>query len=589
MSCKPNRSKFIITDPKPIAEVHAETEQAVLSGVILSPEWLSTVRQKLRPEDFESQSNGVIFEAACAIADAGKPVDYTTVANHLNELKVIPKLGDGVALHGLAYLNHVIISTPLSANVVAHADLVAERARKRRNAEAMKLAAAEVAAKPENAPEILAEVQQRIGANDENDGAGSPLPRLGPMLRPALERARRRASGEEKPIALPWRSIAQHFGGGLWPGVHYLNASTGLGKTQSALQMGLHAARNGVPVAYIGLELEATEIALRVLGTASRVPWAHMFNGAAGPRYIESAESAIESLEGLPFHPYFGEPHGWPVTRLAEIGHAMRAQYPEIDGPGSRPILLILDFLQIVGDAPGEHTELRERIGRAAYQCRALAKDLRISILVISSIARASYNVADSAARLLGYELDESGCPIRRRVINPDALVGLGKESGEIEFSGDSISVLLKIAETADEHGVDVAFVTAKGRATGTTWSPLHFDGFRYEEPTDRGARIVEAWNKRETARQEKREKRQEAKASKVVTDAAAIVDYVYEHPRCPVREARVHAVNNDSKRWTAASTKLGAALISEPQGRSHALTVDLERLPADVAAYLQA
>jgi len=435
------------------------------------------------------------------------------------------------------------------------------------------------------------EIAKREAANDPATAAEPPA-LLGPMLRPALERAKRRVSGDEKAIALPWPSINAHFAGkGLRPGVHYINASTGLGKTQWTLQCSLHAARAGVPVAYIGLELEGMEIALRAMGATALVPWSHLFNGTAGPRYIDAAERAIPSLEGLPFHAVFGDPHGWPVDRLAEVGRSMRAQYPEENGPGSRPILLILDFLQIVGDSLGEHTELRERVGRAAYQCRTLARDLGFVVVVISSIARANYAIADSAGRLLGFDLDENECPIRRRVLNPDALVGIGKESGEIEFSGDSVSVLLRIAETADESGVDVAFATVKGRAVGTTWSPLRFTGFRYDECSDRGARIVEAWktaaDKKASAKQARATAAAAWRAARELADAVAVVGYVLDNPGCSVRSARA-AVGDDSKRWTNAKTKIGGGLVTRIDGRTAALSVDADQLPADVAQQLE-
>ncbi len=417
------------------------------------------------------------------------------------------------------------------------------------------------------------------------------LPAFGAMLRPALERAKRRAAGVEKPILLPWRSIGEHFAGGFWTGVHFINAGTGTGKTQFSLQVTLNAAAAGVPVGYIGLELGDDEIAMRGLGLTALVPWSHLFTGKAGPTYLERAEGAIPKLEGLPIHPFFGDPLGFPVGRVLDIAKAMRATYPETDGPGSRPLLLVLDFLQLVGDSPGERRDLRERVAHAAYQCRAIARDLGFAVLVISSIARDKYDLSALAQRAgLAYDEDPDGYPIKRRIRAPDVLIGVGKESGEIEFSADSLSVLWRVAETRNENGVDVVFATVKGRATSTTWSALHFSGFRFDEPADRGAAVVQAWRDageaRAQEREQKREAKGQAKADKVTTDAAAVARYVLEHPDCGVVDARVNAVGNDSARWSAAKARLGAALAESPgKGRSKLLAVDLARLPSGVAS----
>ncbi len=110
------------------------------------------------------------------------------------------------------------------------------------------------------------------------------LPRmLGSTLAGALERAERRCSGKEKPIALPWPVLNDHFGGGLWPGFHIINKGTGVGGTQLALQLALHAAKNGTPALYLGLELGELDLALRVLGEEARVPWSRLWTGTAGP------------------------------------------------------------------------------------------------------------------------------------------------------------------------------------------------------------------------------------------------------------------------------------------------------------------
>jgi predicted ATP-dependent serine protease len=79
---------------------------------------------------------------------------------------------------------------------------------------------------------------------------------LAETMRASAEVCRRRARGEEKPVPVPWPSVAREIGGGLWPGCHVLVGNTGTGKTQFALQLALHAAEQGVPVRYVGFDLD---------------------------------------------------------------------------------------------------------------------------------------------------------------------------------------------------------------------------------------------------------------------------------------------------------------------------------------------
>lgn len=430
----------------------------------------------------------------------------------------------------------------------------------------------------------------RVGAGDDTDREPPPPPQLtmlGDLLDDALERADRRASGAEKPIPLPWASIAGHFGGGLWPGVHFLVAGTGVGKTALALQVALHAAKANVPTLYVGLELEPMQVSLRVIAEEAGLSWSALYTGKAGPTHMQRARAAVPAIRGLPFHVQFGQPQGWPVSELMRLAEATRARYPEPCGAGSRPFLVVLDFLQIIGadlDANGRSLDLRERIGRAAYVGRDLASRLNAVVLIVSSTARDKYALLTDACSAAGLQCDEdeAGHPIKRVVLNPDALVGLGKESGEIEFSADSVSVLARVQGTRNaDGGHDVLLVTAKGRATGATWSPLHFTGHRFREPDDRGALTWEAMKsateRRARNREAKANAKQDAKVTKILADAAAIASYVRTHPRCSAREARVNAVGDNSKRWTLATAKLGAALSRPP------LTIEHDRLPVDV------
>lgn len=398
-----------------------------------------------------------------------------------------------------------------------------------------------------------------IGAEPVAPVAPGPPPMLGATLGPALERIARRCSGREKPIALPWPSLAAHFGGGLWPGVHFLCKGTGVGGTQLGLQIVTHAAKLGVPGLYIGLELGEFDLALRALGLEAGVPWSHLWTGTAGAAHVARAQAAAPALTDLPIHFEVARPHGYSGAEIQRAVDAMRVAYPEPNGPGSRPLLVFVDFLQLVGDEPGDEQELRIRVARVSYVLRYLATSLSVAIVVISSVARERYKLLSElkSAADLRWDTDPSGYPIDRRIVNPDAIVGMGKESGEIEYSADSVSVIAKVPETWTGGGCDMVFATPKGRATGAMWSPLHFDGYAYRECEDRGGRMVDAWqesaSRRTRARDERKQAKDDAKTEALTRDAETIRSFVAAHPGCSVREARTATVGDSSRRWTPA------------------------------------
>lgn len=303
-------------------------------------------------------------------------------------------------------------------------------------------------------------------------------PRLDSFLDDALGRMLQRARGEEQPLPVPWPSVAKALGGGLWPGLHLLVGNTKCGKSQWALQLALHAAQQAnTPVLYVGLELGELDLCARLLGMLSGERWSEFFLGKLSPEtVIERSSKHLETLRALPFHMDIASPYGWPYTRLTELGKSMQAHY-------QRPFLIVLDFLQLVESPLGAREDMRERIGRAAYTARAVARDCNAAVLVVSSTARENYALLegrDPKGKKNGLRLGEG---------NPSGLIGLGKESGEVEFGADSVLVLSREPIDTNLQALTQAptpmwLALAGGRAVTPCWIPMAFNGGHFWEPT---------------------------------------------------------------------------------------------------------
>lgn len=306
--------------------------------------------------------------------------------------------------------------------------------------------------------------------------APRPPHALADLLRPALELARARREGRVKPLPLPWRGYASALAGGLWPGMHVLVAGTGAGKTAFALQVALGAAKAQHPVCYVGLELDEPQIALRLLAEHAQMSWSKLYLGQS--QKLEQAEALASELEQLPFYVETGPPGGWPAAHLSSVAEGLRAAHP-----AAGTLLLVVDFLQLVGDEAGQSKrELRERIGRAAYQAREVARRYDATVLLVSSAARDNYKTLSSECKeaRLGTVKTELG--IRRTIFNPDVLVGLGKESGEIEYAADSVTVLVRWPQALDNGERCVVVAVPKLRYGPPSWVAFAFDGHRFHE-----------------------------------------------------------------------------------------------------------
>jgi hypothetical protein len=185
-------------------------------------------------------------------------------------------------------------------------------------------------------------------------------------------------------------------------------------------------------------------------------------------------------LQQMPFHIEVASPYGWGYDRIYEAAHDLKKEYNDVlvseDGIPKQPFLMVLDFLQIVTSPQGVREDLRNRIQQAAYAARAVARDLDGAVLCISSAARDNYSILEGGTKKKPWNEP------------PFKLVGLGKESGEVEYSADSVSVLVREPwpdGLPPARGTVMHLAVAKQRAGEVGWLDYRFNYCRFvEEPS---------------------------------------------------------------------------------------------------------
>ncbi len=343
------------------------------------------------------------------------------------------------------------------------------------------------------------EAEDQDGGEPEPEGSAVDLDREAPLVGELLDAARTkllaRARGEETPITLPWPRVNHALGGGLWPGCYCLVGNTGSGKSQLSLQAALEAAKQGTPVVYFGLELGRVDLVARLLGLVARKKWSHLYLGerpdGGNLAHSEVPAEALQALfdehgptlRSIPFRMELGGAYEWDYTRLVGVVRAATEAH-------GRPPLVVLDYLQLVQSPPGTREELRERIGRAAYMGRRVARDLDAVVLLVSSTAREWYRKLNGMRpKTRGGAENKKG---KAAFEEPASwLVGTGKESGEVEFAMDGLFVLVSEPwRTASPPlgGSTIHFGIAKIRAQPAGfpplgWVPLRFNGGWFSEP----------------------------------------------------------------------------------------------------------
>ena len=139
-----------------------EGEQAVLGSMLIDPDCVKLVMEKLRPADFYLRQNREIFETIYSMFSYAKAIDGLTVAEEMRKNGVYDENTTR------SYLAQLMEITPTSANVMEYAAIVRDKALLREIAQA--------------AAEMTAMVQAGTGGKPANRSS----------MRSGADRARRR-------------------------------------------------------------------------------------------------------------------------------------------------------------------------------------------------------------------------------------------------------------------------------------------------------------------------------------------------------------------------------------------------------------
>lgn len=240
----------------------------------------------------------------------------------------------------------------------------------------------------------------------------------------------RRISGEEKPVPTPWPQLNKLLGGGFWAGLHPIISSPGNGKTTFAAQIAAYAALSGCETYYASLELDETQIVLRLASAIhGKLSWNSLLRGNEAGR-AELDEMFWTQIKGLPLVLDTGSAEGWQVEEI-ERWLAVSDK--------TKTRLCVIDYLQLAHSSQGEDTS--SRVSYLTRRLQDIARLNNVAIVAISSTARSNYDERQlfENAEVEGRQRGNVGTLGNRSVVTK-----LAKESGDVEYGATTLSALVR-------------------------------------------------------------------------------------------------------------------------------------------------
>lgn len=369
-------------------------EQSALGGQLLSRDAIADILgSALKPADYYRPAHETIQQAIIKLYGDGEPVDPITVAAELT------KSGDIARVGGASYLHTLVQTVPTAANAEYYAEIVHEKAIRRRLVEAASKIQAMAWSGEGEVSEVSDAAQAEIHAATEIATAADPKrPGEGSMASTIDElQAIQNRDGKLTGVSTGFKDL-DSLTQGLQPGqLVVVAARPAMGKSTLALDFARACSiRDGMPSVFFSLEMGVSEINMRMLSAEARVGLHKMRAGNLTEddwKHISHRTPAIEAA------PLFLDDSA-DLNMLQIRSKCRRLQQKH----GLN--LIVVDYLQLMESGKRAENRVVE-VGQISRGLKKLAKELGVPVVALSQLNRGSEQRTDKRPQVS--DLRESG------------------------------------------------------------------------------------------------------------------------------------------------------------------------------------
>jgi replicative DNA helicase len=376
-----------------------EAESSVLGGLLLDNGAWDRVGDLLTDGDFYRYEHRLVFSVVGALINATKPADVITVYEQLQAQGKADEVG------GLAYLNSLAQYVPSASNIRRYAEIVRERSILRK----LVAASDEIATNAFNTQgkpveKILDEAEQKIfHIGEEGSRMKQGFQGMDTLVVQLLDRVQEMADNPNDITGVPtgFYDLDRMTSGMQAGDLVILAARPSMGKTSLAINIAEHVAlHEQLPVAVFSMEMGASQLAVRIVGSIGRIDQGHLRTGRLTDDEWPRLTEAIEKLRNISLH--IDETPGLTVSELRANARRLARQC------GGKLGLIVVDYLQLMSTSSSMSEENRATaVGEISRGLKMLAKELGCPLIALSQLSRGVESRTDK--RPMMSDLRESG------------------------------------------------------------------------------------------------------------------------------------------------------------------------------------
>ncbi len=431
-----------------------QAEQGVLGCALLSPnDCLGICLEKLpRAEGvFYDLRHQTLFEVLVEMYDAKTPIDLITVQQKLKDRGQLDSIG------GVEYLGALQDGVPSAANLGYYLEIVREKQLLRKMITTCTEAVGRAYDYEGELDSLLDEVERDVLRISE-ERVEKTSRSMKSLVNEAIGTIEKYHQGQGILTGIPTGfSDLDKMTSGLHGGeMIVLAARPSMGKTSLAMNVVEHVVlEEKLPVGVFSLEMTAESLVLRMLCSRARVNLQSVRDGFLAERDFPRLTGAAGKMAGAPL--FIDDTAGLSILQLRAKARRMHQQY------GVK--LFVIDYLQLLHSTARKAENRQQEIADISNGVKALAKELKVPVIVLSQLNRDMERDKNRKPRLS--DLRESGSIEQ----DADVVALLYRPSSGDEEDGppredqpnDAVPVNLLIAKQRNGPTGEVSLVFLKG------------------------------------------------------------------------------------------------------------------------------
>jgi replicative DNA helicase len=375
-----------------------EAESSVLGGLLLDNNSWDKVADLLAEADFYRYEHRLVFASINSLVNHSRPADVITVYEQMQSQGKAEEIG------GLAYLNSLAQYVPSSANIRRYAEIVRERSILRKLVSISdEIATSALNTNGRAVTSILDEAEQKIfSIGEEGSRMRQGFQSMDNLVLQLIARVEEMSLNPNDITGVPTGFFdLDRMTSGMQAGdLIVLAARPSMGKTALAINIAEHVAlKEDLPVAVFSMEMGASQLAIRIVGSIGRIDQSRLRTGKLREEEWPRLNETIEKLRTVSL-----SIDETPGLTTSELRASARRQARRCGKLG----LVVVDYLQLMsGSSSGDGENRATELGEISRGLKMLAKELQCPVIALSQLNRGVEQRTDK--RPMMSDLRESG------------------------------------------------------------------------------------------------------------------------------------------------------------------------------------